>query len=199
MPARLSCSLPLLVLLPLGAACQNSPPDEGASPPANPAVTSQAGSPPDPTIAAPSDSAPDRSAEPPPAGGDKAPSTAPASTSSTAGGPYLAVSRSAASAVPDALGSGRFSVRDDCVVWEPEGSADRFTPLFPPGTQLVRAADGSPSALRIGGVTARFGRTYRVTGGEVPAAAAPDSALRAPIPDRCPARRFMFGRLREAP
>ncbi|HEX6375865.1 MAG TPA: hypothetical protein VFZ91_09095 [Allosphingosinicella sp.] len=189
----------MLALLPLGAGCQNSPPEDGASPPANAAARSPAGSPPDSTIAAPSDSARDRSAEPPPAVGDRAPSTAPASASSTAGGPYLAVSRSASSAVPDALGSGRFSIRDDCVVWELEGAADRFTPVFPTGTQLVRTADGSPSALRIGGVTARFGRTYRVSGGEVPAAAAPDGALRSPIPARCPARRFMFGRVREAP
>jgi hypothetical protein len=188
----------LLALLSLGAGCQNSPSEEGPSPPANAAARSQAGSPPNPALA-PSDAAPGRSAEAPPAGGSKAPSTAPALASSTAGGPYLAVRRSAATAIPDALGSGRFSVREDCVVWEPSGSPDRFTPVFPPGTQLVTAADGSPAALRVGGRSAEFGRTYRVSGGEVPAAAAPDGALRAPVPDRCPARRFMFGRVREAP
>lgn len=194
-----SSSLPLLALLSLGSACQNPPPEDRVSPPANAAAMNGPGSPPDPTLAARSDAAPGRSAEPPAADRDGTPSTAPASASSTARGPYLAVGRSAAGAVPDALGSGRFSIRDDCVVWQPEGSADLFTPILPPGTQLVRAADGSPSALRIGGVTAQLGRAYRVSGGEVPAAAAPSNALQAPIPDRCPVRRFKFGRVREAP
>lgn len=198
MAALRSGSLSLLALLSLSSGCQNSPSEEGTSLAPDAAARSRADSPPNPAIKPPPDPVTGPSAEPPPAAGDRGPSTAPASRSSTAGGPYIAVRRSAAAAVPDALGSGRFSIRDDCVVWEPEGSAERFTPLFPTGTQLVRAADGSPSALRIGGVTARFGRTYRVSGGEVPAAAAPNSALRAPISDRCPVRRFMFGRLREA-
>jgi hypothetical protein len=119
--------------------------------------------------------------------------------SSTPGAPYLALRRSAATAVPDALGSGRFLVRENCVIWERSGSGDQFTPLLPPGSQLVMAANGRPAALRIAGLSAEVGRTYRVSGGEVPASAAPDGALHAPVPSRCPARRFMFGRLREGP
>ena len=202
---RRFCSLPLLATLSLAAGCQNSPGEE--PPPAgNSAAKSQASSPGDPAKVAPPAASPKPSARPanpppePSAAGDDRPSVTPAAAaSSSSGGPYVAVSRRAGSSIPDALGTGRFSVRDNCVVYTPNGSSDHFTPVFPPGTRLVRASDGRATALRIGGMTAEFGRAYRLSGGEVPLAAVPDAQLSAPVPARCPGRRFMLGRVTASP
>ena len=186
-------------MLSLAAGCQNSPAEEGASPPAANAAARNPASPPadggTPPPEAPSPP-PSGTADPSPAADDAGPPPAPppAAPPAAAAGPYLAVARGGP-AVPDALGSGRFSVRDGCVVYRPDGSSDVFTPVFPAGTRLVRAPDG----LSVGGRRVEFGRSYRVSGGEVPPSALADARPVSPVPDRCPARRFLVGSVAASP
>lgn len=197
MIARQVSSLPLLAMLSLAAGCQNSSGEEGATPPAGNAAALNASSPPAGRAAAPPPETPppSGSADPSPAVDNSTPpapptpASAPAEPAPAAAGPYLAVARSG-SAIPDALGAGRFTVRDDCVVYRPDGSSDVFTPVFPAGTRLV------PNGLSVGGRRVEFGRSYRVSGGEVPASGA---RLASPAPDRCPARRFVLGRVSASP
>lgn len=179
-------------MLSLAGGCQNAG-DERSSPPAgNVAARNPANAPADPAYGATADipsPSSARSVDPSPDRHDVTPPRAPAIA-----GPYLAVARSG-SAVPDALGTGRFSVRNGCVVYRPDGSPDVFMPVFPARTRLLRSADGTAAALIVGGRRVEFGRSYRLSGGEVPASAAPGL----PAPDRCPQRRFLLGRVTASP
>ncbi|MEO7177661.1 MAG: hypothetical protein ABIW83_02345 [Allosphingosinicella sp.] len=111
------------------------------------------------------------------------------------GDPYLAVNLHRNSSIPEALGAGRFSVRNNCIVYNPVGTANFLTPILPAGSQLAKTAAGTVTALRIRGALAQLGRAYRVSGGEVAGAAISNKQLQAPVPARCPGRLFMFGRV----
>lgn len=112
-----------------------------------------------------------------------------------AGAPYLAINVRTGSSFPDALGAGRFSVADRCVVFAAAGEPGSFTPIFPAGTRLREAADGAAAGLTVRGSPVAFGRTYRVSGGEILLAGATDVQPHSPIPDECPRRYFLVGRV----
>jgi hypothetical protein len=178
-----------LAILALAAGCENSPAEKGKTTPTTAASSVQPESPPPSSVSVPAN--PSRAAE----NRDEAPGHSSPISSVPDGDPYLAVDLRSNSSIPEALGTGRFLVRDNCIIYNPAGAADFFTPILPAGSQLARSADGTVTALRIRGTLAQLGRAYRISGGEVASTAISDRQLQAPVPARCPSRRFMFGRV----
>lgn len=106
--------------------------------------------------------------------------------------PYMAVRKTSGPAL-QALMSGRLEVQGDCVVFVEPGAAPKLAVFHPPAS-LKRVAGGGIAVASLN-FEIPIGREVRVGGGALPPGEDLNSALSAPVADRCPNQAVEIGEL----